>query len=171
MANLKDIKRRIGSVKSTQKITNAMKLVSAAKFARASHAAEAARPYARALDQVVEKLLAGQAELQSPLLRSQEEKRVLLVMLATDRGLCGGLNSNLIKKAQSFIAEKNQHGVACELYACGRRSALFGRKAKLKLVGEKERVLEKGNIDTARELVQAALTHFLSGSYDRVYIL
>ncbi len=63
MASLKDIKTRIGSVKSTQKITNAMKLVSAAKFARASHAAEAARPYAQALDQIVTKLLSGKSDL------------------------------------------------------------------------------------------------------------
>ncbi len=117
MANLKDIKRRIGSVKSTQKITNAMKLVSAAKFARASHAAEAARPYARALDQLVAKLLAGRSDLESPLLREFDEKRVLVLILSTDRGLCGGLNANLWKAVQQFATRKGKEGVTCDLYA------------------------------------------------------
>ncbi|RYZ54172.1 MAG: hypothetical protein EOP07_16465, partial [Proteobacteria bacterium] len=129
MASLKDIKTRIGSVKSTQKITNAMKLVSAAKFARASHAAEAARPYSKALDKIVSKLLAGKADLESPLLREGEEKKILVLMLSPDRGLCGGLNSNMAKAVQAFIREKTAKGVTqVDLYAAGRRATLFGKK-------------------------------------------
>ncbi len=170
MANLKDIKRRIGSVKSTQKITNAMKLVSAAKFARASHAAEAARPYAKALDRVVEKLLLGQTELNSPLLRQSDEKRVLILMLATDRGLCGGLNSNLAKAVQLFVAEKTKQGARCDLYACGRRAMSFGKKWKLSMVAQKEKVLERGNVNTARELAREIVSLFEDETYDRVYL-
>lgn len=170
MANLKDIKRRIGSVKSTQKITNAMKLVSAAKFARASHAAEAARPYAKALDRVVQKLLEGQVELHSPLLRQGEEKRALVLMLGTDRGLCGGLNSNLAKAVNNFLADKAKKGVNCSLYAGGRRSVAFGKKWKINIFSQREKFLEKANVDLARELVSELVEQFRSGSFDSVYL-
>ncbi len=170
MANLKDIKRRIGSVKSTQKITNAMKLVSAAKFARASHAVDAARPYARALDHMVEKLLTGQSDLQSPLLRQGEEKKSLILILATDRGLCGGLNSNLFKAVSGFLKEKSQAGVTVDIHACGRRAISFSKKTNLKIVGQEEKVLEKVNVDSARRLVRGLEKHFVSEVYDHVYV-
>ena len=170
MANLKDIKRRIGSVKSTQKITNAMKLVSAAKFARASHAAEAARPYARALDQLVGKLLAGQTEFACPLLRDSDEKRILILMLATDRGLCGGLNANLWKATQQFVNDKSKQGVTCDLFACGRKAMSFGRKLKLNMVRQIEKILEKGNVDTARALAKSLSELFTEVTYEKIYI-
>lgn len=171
MASLKDIKTRIGSVKSTQKITNAMKLVSAAKFARASHAAEAARPYAKALDKIVSKLIAGKAGLESPLLRKSEEKKVLILMLSPDRGLCGGLNSNMAKAVQAFIREKTAKGVTqVDLYAAGRRATLFGKKNNLLMKKQLEKVLEKANVETARSLTKDVIDAFTSGEYDRVYV-
>lgn len=170
MASLKDIKTRIGSVKSTQKITNAMKLVSAAKFARASHAAEAARPYAQALDQIVTKLLSGKSDLKSPLLRQGEEKKSLVLMLAPDRGLCGGLNSNMAKGVQAFIRDKKKQGVQIDLFAAGRRAIQFGRKGNLIMLKQQEKVLEKANVDTARALAKDVVEAFLNGGYDRVYI-
>jgi F-type H+-transporting ATPase subunit gamma len=170
MANLKDIKRRIGSVKSTQKITNAMKLVSAAKFARASHAIDAARPYAKALDRMVERLLAGQSELQSPLLRQVDEKHSLILVLATDRGLCGGLNSNLFKAVAAFLQEKAQSGVQLDIYAGGRRAISFAKKTGLKLIAQEEKVLEGVSLSSARRLVRELEKRFTSEIYDRVYI-
>jgi len=171
MANLKDIKRRIGSVKSTQKITNAMKLVSAAKFARASQAVNSARPYAKALDHMVEKLMMGQTDLQSPLLRQGEEKKSLVLVLATDRGLCGGLNSNIFKAVSGFMKEKTQAGVSVDVYACGRRAISFARRTNLTLVGREERVLEKVSVEVARRIVRELEKRFTSGTYDRVYII
>lgn len=171
MASLKDIKTRIGSVKSTQKITNAMKLVSAAKFARASHAAEAARPYSKALDKIVSKLLAGKAELESPLLREGAEKKILILMLAPDRGLCGGLNSNMAKAVQAFIRTKTSQGVTqVDLYAAGRRAQLFGKKQNLSMKKQLEKVLEKANVETARNISKDMIEAFTSGEYDRVYV-
>ncbi|MES2745046.1 MAG: ATP synthase F1 subunit gamma [Bdellovibrionota bacterium] len=171
MASLKDIKTRIGSVKSTQKITNAMKLVSAAKFARASHAAEAARPYAKALDKIVSKLLAGKAELESPLLRDGEEKKILILMLSPDRGLCGGLNSNMAKAVQAFIRTKTSQGVTqVDLYAGGRRAQLFGKKQNLVMKKQLEKVLEKANVETARTISKDMVDAFVNGGYDRVYV-
>ena len=94
MPNLKDLKRRIISVKNTQKITHAMKLVSAAKFARANHAVLAARPYGDGFEEMVEKVLAAAGDISSRLTEKRgQHKRELLVLVATDRGLCGSLNS------------------------------------------------------------------------------
>lgn len=170
MANLKDIKRRIGSVKSTQKITNAMKLVSAAKFARASHAVDAARPYAKALDHMVEKLLMGQSELNSPLLRQSEEKRVLVLILATDRGLCGGLNSNLFKAVSIFLRDKASAGVKVDLFPCGRRAISFAKKTNLTLVAQEEKIFERANVETARRLVKDLEQRFIAEDYDHIYV-
>ncbi len=172
MANLKDIKRRIQSVKSTQKITNAMKLVSAAKFARANHAVENARPYAKAFEQMVQRLIAAQGEqsLQSPLLKERVEGRVLLVIFATDRGLCGGLNSNLFKKVQGFIANKREEGIVVDLQPLGRRAISFARKTGLKAVQGTERILERPNIELARQLATPLISDFTAQNYDSVYV-
>ena len=172
MANLKDIKRRIGSVKSTQKITNAMKLVSAAKFAKANGAVEASRPYAEAFKGMVSRLIASEgANLESPLLRQAEEKKSLVVILATDRGLCGGLNTNIFKEANNFIAEKTNSGVEVDLFACGRRAISHSKKLDNTVVESKEKVLEKPTIDLARELTGKWLESFKSGEYESVFLV
>ncbi|SME91122.1 ATP synthase F1 subunit gamma [Pseudobacteriovorax antillogorgiicola] len=172
MANLKDIKRRIGSVKSTQKITNAMKLVSAAKFARANAAVEASRPYAEAFKGMVSRLIASEgANLNSELLKQKSEKRVLLVLLATDRGLCGGLNTNLFKEAQTFIELKESEGVDVDLFACGRRAISFTKRMRNRTVGTREKVLEKPTIELAREMTAGWLDGFKDSTYESVYVL
>ena len=171
MANLKDIKRRIGSVKSTQKITNAMKLVSAAKFARANAAVLASRPYSEAFSGMVGRLLATVgSNFESGLLKAQEEQKVLLVILATDRGLCGGLNSNLFKRAGQFIEEKASAGVEVEIFACGRRAISYSKKINNRCVEKRERVLEKPNVEEAQELCASFLKDF-DESYQSVYVL
>jgi F-type H+-transporting ATPase subunit gamma len=171
MASLKDIRRRINSVKSTQKITNAMKLVSAAKFARASHAVQSARPYGTSLDHLVQNVLSStEEELFSPLLRAGPERRVLLVVIATDRGLCGGLNTNLFKRVRAFLAEKDQAGVAVEIAAWGRRASFFARKSDKKVVEHQEKALERPTYAKAVALVEPLLASFKGGTYDRVYI-
>ncbi|MFW7378298.1 MAG: ATP synthase F1 subunit gamma [Oligoflexus sp.] len=181
MANLKDIKGRINSVKSTQKITNAMKLVSAAKFARANHAVEAARPYSAAFLKMIARLIAAQGEqalaqyLQSndasPFLEKREEKRVLLVVLATDRGLCGGLNSNLFKATQKFIKEKKSAGIDVDLLPCGRRAVLFSRRTQLHVVDRKEKVFEQATHAHAEKIGDQLIEYYKDGKYDAVYLL
>ena len=172
MANLKDIKRRIGSVKSTQKITNAMKLVSAAKFAKANAAVEASRPYAEAFKGMVSRLIASEGStLSSELLNQREEKRVLLVVLATDRGLCGGLNTNLFKSSSTFISDFESRGVEVDLVACGRRGISFSKRLSNRTIRTQEKVLEKPTIDMARSMTGQWLEHFKEGTYQSVYVV
>jgi F-type H+-transporting ATPase subunit gamma len=172
MANLKDIKGRIHSVKSTQKITNAMKLVSAAKFARASHAVQASRPFFEKMNAMISKLaaMAVARDLSSELIRQRPEKKALLVIVGTDRGLCGSLNAGLFKTAGAWMDEKAKQGVAVGLYLLGRRSISFGKRRKLEIVGTKERMLDKPSFEQAKVIVDDFLKAFLSGEWDHVYI-
>lgn len=170
MPSLKDIKTRIHSVSNTAKITNAMKLVSAAKFARASHAVTAARPYSVAFDGMVKRLLANTNVESSAYLRGGDEKRSLLVMIATDRGLCGGLNSNLFKRVTKFLEEKAASGIEVDLACWGRRATTYGNSRKEAVVDRRERVIERPDYQQAVTLGTELIEQFTSGEYDRIYI-
>ncbi len=171
MPSLKDIRRRIGSVKNTQKITRAMKLVAAAKFARANTAVVSSRPYSNAFEAMVAGLIAEAGEVvKSPLLETREEKKILFVLQATDRGFCGSLNSNLFKHAAQFIANKKKAGVTVDVMPWGRRAKQFSTKVGYTVHGAREKVLERPGYSFATELSQELVERFLEGGYDRVYL-
>lgn len=174
MPNLKDIKRRITSIGNTQKITRAMKLVSAAKFAKASQAVTAARPYGIAFDEMVAKLaaLAEQANIEAPLLRTAPEKKSLLVVLATDRGLCGGLNTNLFKASSNWIKTKRGEGVEVSTMLWGRRAILFGKNklSNINTVSTREKVLATPKYSLAEELTDDLVERFQKEEFDRIYL-
>lgn len=176
MANLKDIKRRIGSVESTKKITNAMKLVSAAKFARANHAVENSRPYAEAFTKMMSDLMGvSKQRISSPLLekrgRKRPEKKVLLAIVSTDRGLCGALNSNLLKAAHSFIQEREKEGMEVAVAAYGRRAISFAKKEGFQIEAKKEKVLEKPSHELAIEISEQLKGYYLDGSFNSVHVV
>lgn len=172
MPNLKDIKRRIVSVKNTQKITHAMKLVSAAKFARANHAVLAARPYGDGFEHMVEKVIqASGGDLTTPLTeRRGQHKKELLVLVATDRGLCGSLNSSLFKVVSRFAREKTEIGTSLDTIAWGRRAGMFCRKVKWECLAEREKVTERPKYEVAKTLAHDLVTKYLSGNYDAVNV-
>ena len=171
MPSLKDIRRRISSVKNTQKITRAQKLVSVAKFARATQAVSAARPYGKAFDEMVGKLAAAAGgDLESPLLEERAEKRVLLAVLSTDRGFCGSLNANLFKTVSGFLAEKQKAGVAVEVMPLGKRARQFANKGGSKQKTGREGILNKVRYDTAKELALQLTAAYENEGYDHVYV-
>jgi len=120
MPNLKDLRKRIGSVRSTQQITKAMKMVAAARLRRAQEAAERARPYAAKLTEMFSAVVAGLSEEAHPLLAHREERRLDLVVLSSDRGLCGGYNANLLRQAEAFRREHASQEL--QLALVGRKS-------------------------------------------------
>ena len=130
MASLRDIRTRIRSVKSTQQITKAMKLIAATRLRKAQEAILQARPYADALDGVLGGL-ASRGSVEHPLLAQRPIKRVELLVLTSDRGLCGGFNSNIIRRAQRFLVENDDHEV--QLSTVGRKGHDFFRKRNVKL--------------------------------------
>lgn len=171
MPSLKDIRRRIGSVKNTQKITRAMKMVSAAKFARANNAVVNARPYSLAFDAMVERIveMAGE-DVESPLLEQRAETKTLFVVLSTDRGFCGGLNSNLFKFTMLDIGNRKKNSVEISMMPWGKRAKLFAAKMKFEIVNPREKVLEKPTYLMAKELAEDLIEKFTSQKYDRILI-
>ena len=127
MANLKSIKKRIVSVKNTRQITAAMKMVSAAKLRRAQENVVAARPYAGKLAEVLERLAQSQESDASPLMVKRDTGRALLVVVTSDRGLCGGFNANLSKAAERFIKERSGEFKELSLMTIGRKGYEFLR--------------------------------------------
>lgn len=175
MPSQKQIKRRIVSVKNTQKITRAMKLISVARFAKANTAVSGARPYARAFSRIVRRLLnSSNADVASPFLRrsgeQKSESKVLIVVLSTDRGLCGGLNTNLFKKTASWIKEKKAEGADVSVIAWGRRIQMFAKKQDYKVIEKKEKVTEKPNYDKAKSLAMPLVDRYISGEFDAIYL-
>src|SRR5215470_5931319 len=112
MPNLLDIRRRIRSVKNTQQLTKAMKTVSAAKLRRAQERVFNARPYAEQLKRVLGNLTAQLENVSHPLLEVRPERRILLVVVTADRGLCGAFNSNILRAATAFLREHVSHNVS-----------------------------------------------------------
>src|SRR5438874_5512937 len=128
MASLREIRKRIRSVKNMQQITKAFKMVSAAKLRKAQEAIIAARPYAQMLDQIISDLAARSETVAHPLLTSRPPKRVELIVLTSDRGLAGGFNSNIIRRAQRFLFENAKTYEAIQLATIGRKGNDFFRR-------------------------------------------
>ena len=151
MPNLLDIRRRIKSVKNTQQITKAMKMVSAAKLKRAQDRVVTARPFANKMMEVLGGLADRADEnFHHPLLDARSDERYLLVLITADKGLCGAFNTNLIKAAQAFI--RDNPGKQIELLAVGRKGRDFFRRRVASLVGEYIGVTGKGRVEFSEAL-------------------
>jgi F-type H+-transporting ATPase subunit gamma len=149
MPNVLDLRRRIRSVKNTRQITRAMKMVSAAKLRRAQERALQARPYAQMLTNVLESLVRrtdlinDQGDIMHPLLIEREEKNVLVVVIAGDKGFAGGFNSNIGKAAQRFIDERRGQGQTIDLEPIGRKAiSLYKRKYPAAVYEHKEELYD-----------------------------
>jgi F-type H+-transporting ATPase subunit gamma len=168
MANTIDIRRRIRSVKNTQQITKAMKMVSAAKLRRAQERMFAARPYAAALREVLSSVATRVEELEHPLLEAREEKSVLLLVVTSDKGLCGAFNANVIKAAQNALRERNWSSV--ELLPIGRKANDFFRRRTIPIRREATHVFQALSLETAQEIAKTIIDDFIGGRVDAVYV-
>src|ERR1700761_5849787 len=142
MANVLDLRRRIRSVKNTRQITKAMKMVSAAKLRRAQERALMARPYAQMISNVLESLvrrMAGSSDVMHPLLVEREEKNVLVIVVAGDKGFAGAFNSNIVKAAQGFIDGRRAAGQTLDIEPIGRKARdLFRKRYPIAVYEKKE---------------------------------
>jgi F-type H+-transporting ATPase subunit gamma len=173
MPSLIDIRRRIRSVKNTQQITKAMKMVSAAKLRRAQERTIASRPYANIFRTVLGNVAAAAAgderAAENPLLARREERNVLLVLVTADKGLAGAFNTNLIKGAQRFVAERKDARVRMELI--GRKGRDFFRKRGAGIAGEHVGLGNKARYDDVAAIARKAMDLFRNGEIDAVYLL
>ena len=170
MANLRAIRKRIGSVKSTQQITKAMKMVSAAKLKRAQDAIVAARPYARKMREVVQALAARVEEDAHPLLAARETKKLALLVVTTDRGLCGGFNSNLLRATNRFLAANREKYEEIAVFVVGRKAREFLRRRGVSPRKEYLGVLGSLSYAHAGTLSSDLVGGFLAEDFDEVQV-
>jgi len=169
MPALVDIRRRIRSVKSTQQITKAMKMVSAAKLRRAQDAMFAARPYARKMLEVLQSV-ASRAEADAhPLLEERGGEKLLMIVVTADKGLCGAFNANIIRTAARFATDRKGKGVELGLVGRKGRDALKRRGFKVRF--ERISVYQPLRYATAREMAQELTKAFAERELDEVYLV
>ena len=174
MASLKDIKKRIGTVKNTQQITKAMKMVSAAKLRRAQEAVVAARPYADKMADVLSSLALREDADSHPLLAERGKGKALIVLITGDRGLCGGFNANISKAAERFIREKREGFESYELLIVGRKgNDYLKRRAGMNITKVHENFVGTGQVSypTGALLGQEVIELYRSGDYDSVFLV
>ncbi len=176
MPSLLDLRRRIRSVKNTQQITRAMKIVSAARLRRAQDRVTAARPYAKGFGEVLEQIAssvrgAEAGGFQHPLLETREESRILVFVVSSDRGLCGAYNANLIKSARRFVDEKAQSGISVDLHTVGRKGDEFFRKRSYSIRDAHIQFLAHMTYLQVEQMAHELVRFYADGEYDAVYLL
>ena len=170
MASLKSIRKRISSVKSTQQITKAMKMVAAAKLRRAQEAAQEARPYADKLSAMLQTVAARAGDTSHPLLAERpQERRVDLILVTSDRGLCGGYNTGLIRKAEQFIEE--HAGSEVRLTTVGNKGYMHFRRRPVGVAEHHVHIQGGPGLALSLELSARVAREYVAEDTDGVYLL
>jgi F-type H+-transporting ATPase subunit gamma len=169
MANVRDIRRRIRSAKNIQQITRAMKFVSAARLRKAQERVIAARPYARQMMAVLNSLATRVAEQTHPLLAQRDGKRIELIVITADKGLCGAYNTNIIRNALEFIT--GEPDLSVELNILGKRGRDFFRRRSYSVRHEAVNVLQKPSFADAAAIARDVIEEFTAGRKDQVWIV
>ena len=175
MANLKDLKTRINSVKSTQKITSAMKMVAAAKLRRAQEVAEAGRPYSSRMKQVISGLAANANKSNAPelLVGREDVKTHLLIVVSADKGLCGGFNGSIARQTRQEINRLENEGKSVLVYMVGKKAADNLGREILNKTFESIENLQGSNVDynKVKGVAEKILLGFADGKFDQVSII
>ncbi len=168
MASLRDLRRRIKSIKSTQQITKAMKAVSAAKMRKAQDAVLFARPYSKRIRAVLGRVAVASSGVKHPLLAVREPKKVAYIIMTADRGLCGGFNSNVIRSA---LQEIKKTTVEFDLITIGRKSRDFFQRRGYKIAKQYVGLGEEVKYTTARDIASFIIEKYSAEEYDEVYLI
>ena len=172
MQNLKDIRKRIASVKSTKQITQAMKMVAAAKLRKVQNRIIQLRPYTYKLKSLLEVIIANlEGELNNPLFHQRELKKVLLIVISANRGLCGAFNTNVVRKAELVINEYTQQGINVDIFAIGKKASFYFSRHGYNVIKENNSAIEIVEFEKAKILAQEMIDSFVSGKYDRIDIV
>lgn len=170
-ASLRDIRKRIASVRSTQQITKAMKMVAAAKLRRAQESILATRPYAKKMLEVLTSLAARTSAEAHPLLARREPRRVEVVVFTSDRGLCGAFNMNLIQRAEKFMEEEKARTEDLALSFIGRKGRDYFRRRKVTIRREYVNFFGKVDYLMAARIGQELVQAYTAKRVDRIYLL
>ena len=174
MANLKEVRNRISSVQSTQQITKAMKMVSAAKLKRATNAIIQLRPYATKLKEILGNLSASLEGTSSPFIQEREPNKVLIVAVSSNRGLAGAFNMNVIKTTNNLIAEKYSEQLKkgnVSIVAIGKKTQDFYEKRNYNVIGNNNEVYSNLTFENVTKITEAIMAGFEKGEFDRVEVV
>ncbi|SDG23322.1 F-type H+-transporting ATPase subunit gamma [Pedobacter terrae] len=174
MANLKEVRNRIASVQSTQQITKAMKMVSAAKLKRATNAIIALRPYATKLKEILGNLSASLEGSSSPFIQEREPNKVLIVTVSSNRGLAGAFNMNVIKAANNLIAEKYSEQLKngnVSIISIGKKTQDFYEKRKYNVIGNNNEIFSALTFENVTKITDAIMAGFIKGEFDKVEVV
>ena len=171
MSGGKEIKGQISSIKNTQKITKAMEMVAASKMKKAQGRMSSARPYAKMIKNVVGHLASAHPEYKHPFLVKRDSvKRVGLIVVSSDRGLCGGLNTNLFKKALKQIDDWNKNSIEVDVCAIGSKAEKFFKRLNVNLVAEASHLGDSPEINDVIGPIKTMLDNFMEGNIDELHL-
>jgi F-type H+-transporting ATPase subunit gamma len=170
VASLKDIKRKVGAVQKTKQITRAMNMVAASKFKSSQVRMENFRPYAGKFMDVLNSLALRVDTMSHPLLAVRDPRRIRVICMTSDRGLCGGFNTNLIKATERFIKDKSTDGKEISLLSVGRKGRDYFRK-KANIIGQWVDNLSKFDMSLAVSISNDVITPFIKEEYDELYLI
>lgn len=171
MANLKEIRAKVSSIKSTQKITRAMEMVAASKMRRAQERMEVGRPYADNMQRVIAHLVQSTPEYKHPYMVERAKKRVGYIVVSSDRGLAGGLNINLFKQLMKHVQEQEQQNIEVEFAAIGKKAVSFFKTFGGKVVAATTNYGDKPTYEQINSSAQIMLDAYNNGEIDAVYIV
>lgn len=171
MAVGKEIRNQIGSIKSTQKITSAMEMVAASKMRKAQERMQATRPYAEKMRQVIGHIAKSNKDYRHPFMQEREVKRVGYIVVSSDRGLCGGLNTNAFKLLVREMREWKQQGIETDICAIGQKGASFFRNYGGNVVAAVTHLGDSPSADQLIGSVKVMLDSFVEGKIDRLFLI
>ena len=171
MPSLQALRRKLASVKNTQKITKAMKMVAAAKLKRAQDRTLAARPYAHTLRRVVANLGEHASRTAHPLLHKRTGQNINLLVVTSDRGLCGAFNANIIRRAVEFLNEHSRHGKQISVSLVGRKSIDFFRRRSWPIRQEWPGVFDRLSYEHALDIGHHIIQQYNAAAFDQLYVV
>lgn len=170
MASLKDIRRKVGAVQKTKQITRAMNMVAASKFKSAQMRMENFRPYAGKFMDVLNSLALRVDATSHPLLAVRDPKKIWAICMTSDRGLCAGFNSNLIKATERFMRDKGNEGKEISLFTVGRKGRDYFRK-RANVINQQVNVFGKFDMTLSASISDDVITPFTNEEYDELYLI
>lgn len=171
MAVGKEIRSKIGSIKNTQKITRAMEMVAASKMRKTKDRMMATRPYSRKIGQIIKHLAQANPEYKHPFLVERPVKRVGIIIISSDRGLCGGLNSNLFRKTLTQMTEWQNAGVEVDICTVGTKAFGFFGNLKANLVGQVSKLGDTPHQHDIIGIIKILLDEYLQGTIDELHLV
>jgi F-type H+-transporting ATPase subunit gamma len=171
MAVGKEIRTKIGSIKNTQKITRAMEMVAASKMRKTKDRMQATRPYSKKIGRIIKHLAQANPEYKHPYLIARDVKRVGIIVVSSDRGLCGGLNSNLFRKTLTHLMQWDKANIEVDVCTIGSKAFSFFSNLKVNLVGQVSKLGDAPHLKDIVGVIKIMLDAYEVGRIDQLYVI